>query len=162
MLYRYSDYYRLYNQRVIIPRQFFEQDIMIAPGDPVVIYHRVSSPFSAPWVDPVVISKPEPADNTSGPDIAEQPGASSRKQAIGGSVAKRSNPTANEKRANALKIAGTFVGNDGKAPNVRDHTSLVMRKLTAGPVEYRMKRNDVEALIETEFADLRRPVGRRR
>jgi hypothetical protein len=162
MLYRRSDYYRPYNQRVIIPRQFFEQDIMIAPGDPVVIYYRASSPFSAPWVDPVVILKPEPAYNTDGPDVAEQPGASTGEQAIGGAVTKRSNPTANEKRANARQIALTFIGNDGKAPNARDHTSRVMGKLTAGPVGYRMKRNDVEALIETEFASLRRPVGRPR
>lgn len=63
-----------------------------------------------------------------------------------------------EKRANAINIAQTFVI-DGVAPNCKHHTTSVKRELDAGPVEYRMRRDDVEALIKTVFAAARRKQG---
>jgi hypothetical protein len=75
--------------------------------------------------------------------------------------AKRSEPVKKsdeERKANALKIAWTFVGK-GVAPNLKTHTTLVMGALRALPVEYRMLRKDVEGLLKTEFTAARRAQG---
>jgi hypothetical protein len=74
--------------------------------------------------------------------------------------AKILNPvTAEDKKGNALNIAGAFVDKDGVAPNLKTHTTLVMRMLTRGPVEYRMPRPHVEALLDPEFKAARRRQG---
>jgi hypothetical protein len=65
-------------------------------------------------------------------------------------MAKRSAPAkkSNEdKRANTLEIARTFLDRQGVAPNLKTHTSSVMRMLKDGPTEYQMRRKDVEDLL---------------
>jgi hypothetical protein len=71
-------------------------------------------------------------------------------------LAKKSNE---DKEPNILEIAKTFVKN-GIAPNVRQHTTLVMSVLKKKYPGNHPKRSQVEELLTIEFKNLRRSRGR--
>src|SRR5262249_38725836 len=100
-----------------------------------------------PMVDAI---KPDPSDEVANTAPTEPPSTTKRSEPVEISV--------EAKRANVIKIAHMFVFK-GMAPNLKDHTTSVMRELGAGPVEYRMLRKDVEAELKIEFAAVRRKQG---
>ncbi len=71
-------------------------------------------------------------------------------------LAKKSNE---DKAPNILEIAKTFV-KDGIAPNVREHTTLVMTVLKKECPGNHPKRDAVEELLTVEFKNQRRSRGR--